>query len=72
MTHSYNIAGMTCSGCVARVKNELLKSADIESVQVQLQSPQATITMSRHILLSQLQELVTNAGPYTISESKSA
>ena len=49
MTHKYSIVGMTCNNCVAKVKNELLKLGDIESAEVQLQSPQATITMSKHI-----------------------
>lgn len=69
MTHQYQIEGMTCGGCVARVKSELLKLGDILSADVQLQAPQATITMNRHISTATLQEAVNKAGHYTISEA---
>ncbi len=69
MTHQYQIEGMTCGGCVARVKSELLKLGDILSADVQLQAPQATITMNRHINTTTLQEAVSKAGHYTISDS---
>ena len=69
MTHQYQIEGMTCGGCVARVKSELLKLGDTLSADVQLQAPQATITMNRHINTATLQEAVNKAGHYTISDA---
>lgn len=69
MTHTYNISGMTCGSCVARVKSELLKLGDIESAEVQLASPQAVITMGKHIGTGVLQEAVHKAGKYTITEA---
>ncbi|MBS1577531.1 MAG: cation transporter [Bacteroidetes bacterium] len=66
MVHKYLITGMTCNSCVAKVKSELLKLGDIEAAEVQLQSPQATITMGRHIPTPVLQEAVRKAGHYTI------
>lgn len=69
MTHTYNITGMTCGSCVARVKSELLKLGDIQSAEVQLTAPQATITMGKHISTSVLQEAVHKAGHYAISEA---
>lgn len=60
---------MTCNGCVAKVKSELLKLGDILSAEVQLQAPQATITMQRHIATSALQAAVHKAGNYTITEA---
>lgn len=68
MTHSYNITGMSCTSCVTRVKNELLKATGVENAVIQLQHPQATITMSQHIPLPQLEEIISKAGHYTISE----
>ena len=68
MTHEYKITGMTCGSCVARVKSELLKLGDILSADVQLESPQATITMSTHISTNTLQQAVNKAGNYTITE----
>lgn len=60
---------MTCSSCVAKVKSELLKIGDILSADVQLRSPQALLTMSRHIATARLQEAISKAGSYTIHEA---
>ena len=69
MTHTYNISGMTCSSCVAKVKSELLKIGDITETDVQLKSPQATITMQKHIPVESLQSAIQKAGHYTIAEA---
>lgn len=69
MTHEYKITGMTCNNCVAKVKSELLKLGDILSADIQLQSPQASITMSKHISTATLQQAVDKAGHYTIAEA---
>lgn len=69
MTHEYKITGMTCGSCVARVKSELLKLGEILSADVQLQAPQATITMSKHVSTAALQQAVNKAGNYTITEN---
>lgn len=69
MTHTYEIKGMTCNGCVAKVKSELLKLGDVLSADVQLQSPQATIVMQKHIPVSVLQDAISKDGKYTITES---
>ncbi len=68
MTHTYNIIGMTCGNCLAKAKTALLKLGDITSAEVQLSSPQATITMSKHISTAVLQDALGKAGGYTISE----
>jgi copper chaperone CopZ len=49
MTHTYNISGMTCNGCIAKAKSELLKLGDVTAADVQLTAPQATINMQKHI-----------------------
>jgi copper chaperone CopZ len=69
MTHTYSITGMTCGNCVAKVKSELLKLGDVLEADVQLNSPQATISMQKHIPVSVLQNVVAKAGNYTISET---
>lgn len=68
MTHTYNISGMTCNNCVAKVRSELLKLGDVTEANVQLNSPQATITMQQHVPLLQLQAALNKAGNYVISE----
>lgn len=69
MTHTYNISGMTCNGCVTKAKSELLKLGDVTEANVQLTSPQATITMQKHIPIAQLQAALNKAGKYTITEA---
>ena len=69
MTHTYNIAGLTCNGCVAKAKSELLKLGDVTTADVQLQSPQATLTMQKHIPVQALQIALSKAGNYKIAEA---
>lgn len=69
MTHTYHISGMTCNGCVAKVKTALLKIGDITSAEVQLTAPQAAITMQKHIPLQQLQSAISATGAFTITEA---
>jgi cation transport ATPase len=69
MTHTYNITGMTCGNCVAKAKNQLLMLGDVTEANVQLTAPQATITMQKHIPVSTLQNALSKAGNYTITEA---
>ena len=69
MTHTYQIEGMHCGSCIAKVKSELLKLGDVTEADVQLRSPHATISMSQHISLTTLQRAVDKAGKFTIKET---
>jgi len=69
MTHTYNIAGMTCVNCVAKVKSQLLMLGDVTEAAIQLSAPQATITMQKHIPVTTLQNALSKAGNYTITEA---
>lgn len=60
---------MTCGKCVAKVKSELLKLGDITEANVQLNAPQATISMQKHVPLNVLQQAVDKAGHYQIAEA---
>ncbi len=60
---------MTCGKCVARVKSELLKLGDVVEAEVKLDAPQASITMSKHISTTELQNAIQQAGSYKISEA---
>jgi len=68
MTHTYQIDGMHCNSCISKVKNELLKIGAITGAQIQLQSPQATITMEKHISTTELQQAVAKAGSFSLKE----
>jgi hypothetical protein len=50
------------------VKSELLKIGAVTAAEIQLQAPQATITMQQHILVTSLQAALFKAGSYTIKE----
>ncbi len=68
MTHEYKIEGMTCGGCVSKVKSELLKLPEVLSAEVQLAEPQARISMQQHISLPAIQTAVNKAGNYSVSK----
>lgn len=55
MTHTYNVTGMTCSGCEAKVKSNLMLLENVTGVEVSKDSGTATITMDKHIALSDFQ-----------------
>jgi Cu+-exporting ATPase len=66
MIHTYSITGMTCDGCRSKVEKTLNSIEGIKA-SVVLQPPVATLTMEKHIPITQLQEALTAAGKYTIS-----
>lgn len=65
MTHTYQIQGMTCGSCEAKVKSALLSLPDVTNVEVTRTT--ATVTMEKHIALSELQKAIIAKGTYTIS-----
>jgi len=69
MTHIYNITGMTCGNCVAKAKSQFLMLGDITEAEVQLSAPQAIISMQKHIPVTTLQDALSKAGNYTITEA---
>ena len=58
MTHTYQLTGMTCSGCEAKVKRNLMNLSNITLVEVSKDNNTATISMEKHIALSDLQEAI--------------
>ena len=55
MTQTYNLTGMTCNSCVAKVKTALLSVNSVTKVEVSKENNTTTITMDKHIPLSNLQ-----------------
>ena len=55
MKHTYQVTGMTCSGCENKVKSNLLLVPDITDVEVSKDTNSATITMEKHVGLNTLQ-----------------
>lgn len=71
MTHSYTVAGITCDGCVAKVKSKLLMHPDVLSADVKLEGQKAVITMQKHLSLKELQEAIGTDSKYKISADTS-
>lgn len=71
MVHTYKVSGMTCSGCEATVKSNLLKLPDVESVEVSKDTGIATIDMSKHLSLEELQNAIGANSHYRISVDSS-
>jgi copper chaperone CopZ len=59
MVHQYQVTGMTCSGCEAKVKSSLLMVENVVSVEVSKVENSATITMDKHIPLGALQKALS-------------
>ena len=55
MVHTYKVSGMTCGNCEMQVKSALLSVSHITGVDVSKDNGTATISMERHIGLSELQ-----------------
>lgn len=70
MTHSYTVSGITCEGCVAKVKSKLLMHPDVTAADVKLEGQKATVTMSRHLTVNELQEAIGRDTKYVIKEDK--
>lgn len=64
MIQTYKIEGMTCGGCVAKVKSALEAIAQVQDVKVQLDFPQAEIKASKIPNIKVLQNAI---GHYQIS-----
>lgn len=60
MVHKYQITGMTCSSCEAKVTSALLQVNHVTSVEVSKADDSATITMEKHVALSDLQKALTS------------
>ncbi len=56
MVHKYQVTGMTCSSCEATVKSALLMVENVTNVEVSKNENSATITMDKHIAISDLQK----------------
>lgn len=70
MTHTYSLTGMTCSGCEASVKSKLLKLPEITQVDLSKDTNSATILMTQHISVHDLQEAIGgNNSKYQITTS---
>ena len=69
MTHTYNVSGMTCGGCQAKVQSLLSKVKGVKNVMIDLTKGQVAIDMNKHISTPELAEALKDYPKYQISES---
>ena len=70
MTHTYNITGMTCSGCQLKVQGLLSKVDGVKSVSIDLQKAIAEIEMAKHISISSFKTALQDYPKYQITEAE--
>ncbi|CAG2533114.1 MAG TPA: copper resistance protein CopZ [Maribacter sp.] len=69
MKHRYQINGISCGGCVARVKKTLEAHPSIEKAEIFLHPKGATIiNMKEKLSVEDLQEQLSKLDGYTITE----
>lgn len=68
MTHTYQVTGMTCGGCEAKVKSNLLMVPNVTEVEVSKEKRSATISMDKHIALSTFQNALDKKYSITAME----
>jgi copper chaperone CopZ len=68
MTHTYQLSGLTCDGCTAKVTHLLSQVADIELVEINADRNEATIQMKKHIGTADLKAALASYPKYQIDE----
>jgi copper chaperone CopZ len=68
MTHNYQISGMTCEGCGAKVKSLLSQVGGIKNVTVDVRTGAAVVEMERHVGTSVLQNALKDYPKYQLTE----
>jgi copper chaperone CopZ len=70
MTHTYQITGMTCTSCLAKVQGLLTKVPGVKKVDISLAEGTADITMAQHIPTETLQQALADYPKYQLSEAE--
>ncbi len=68
MTHQYQLEGLTCDGCVAKVKSLLSQITGIGSIEINAQRDEATIRMAQHVSTETLQAALKDYPQYSIAD----
>lgn len=68
MTHQYQVSGITCEGCVAKVKYLLEKTPDVTAAVVGLDG-KVQVTMQKHVATADLQAALHEYPKYQLQET---
>ncbi len=69
MTKNYQLSGLTCSGCVAKVDHLLSQIEKIKNVTISLENKIASIEMTSEVPLVDLQSALHDYPKYRISDA---
>ena len=70
MTHTYNITGMTCTSCQAKVQSLLSKIDGVKKVAINLQKATADIEMINHLSINIFKSALQEYPKYQITETE--
>ncbi len=70
MTHTYNISGMTCTSCQAKVQGLLSNVAGVKKVAIDLATGEASIDMEKHIATDEFRSALKEYPKYQLSETR--
>jgi len=62
MKHTYPIEGMTCEGCLHKVRSTLAAVPGITKAEVDLETKEATLEMHHHVATTTLEAALQQAG----------
>lgn len=68
MKHTYQVTGMTCTGCQAKVQQLLSAVPDVTRVDIDLEKDEALIEMERHVSTATLQQALADYPKYQLAE----
>lgn len=69
MDTKYVVTGMTCGHCVNHVTEEVEAVEGVDSVNVQLEGGEMTISSAEPIEFDAIVEAVMEAGDYTVTQA---
>ena len=69
MTHTYNVSGMTCTGCQTKVQSLLSKVKGVKNVAIDLGKGEVTIDMDKHIGSDKLKNALRDYPKYQLEKS---
>ncbi len=70
MKHTYQITGMTCSGCQNKVQQLLSVVPNVKQVDIDLATGQTIIEMSSHVSTSALKDALKDYPKYQLEEKR--
>ncbi|MDB5004639.1 MAG: heavy metal transporter [Mucilaginibacter sp.] len=68
MKHTYQITGMTCSGCQSKVQQLLSAVSNVKQVDIDLQKGEAIIEMDKHINTAIFKDALKDYPKYQIAD----